>query len=524
MVLLSCAPLLKPMTNSLDVVPSNSQLSRLLHHEKTSIHPRLLSIEHDTYHFLSYYLDHLFPLPLFANLRAGLWYTPPQFTPCPLKVSFKSADGHYGTWNSSLRRPNIHLLDTLLNHHAAVVVDVTRSGKKFPDALTKTIPIWCAVINAIANLNTCQCRPENRSCATCSIVHCHPSVPSSEVSHIQALLPRFIASWNGSQHILNEIVPAIQKASNSRLKPVRCLWTRPGDALWYGGPVPLHEMDFTPIICVSASKPGQHFIEGRQSDICVGGVVFPRREGFDYVQGAGDDEEAWSLGMCPTDFWRNREYLFGEGRVGIEERAKTVVAGRVSSRLEKDDNQVWKSGVWIGEVGEVNLAMHTFDSVIVLGKGKPDGGEGKEGNVLWMPLVDRKGKLEHKWAFGRALGPCLAELRKSCVKKNGKVFVCCSGRNREWAAGLVIAWLAWHCEVVREAENTAIYSLAGEKSLQHRQVGKETVLATMLHFTAAYPQYQISRNTLKQLNRFFSSPTPSSTIIEVPEEMQDALQ
>eukprot|EP00177_Eucheuma_denticulatum_P007820 GFKZ01014231.1.p1 GENE.GFKZ01014231.1~~GFKZ01014231.1.p1 ORF type:complete len:511 (+),score=47.75 GFKZ01014231.1:120-1652(+) len=509
------------MTSSTDAVPSNSQLDRLLHQRKTSIHPRLLSIEYDTYHFLIYYLDNLSPIPLFANLRAGLWYTPPQFETCPRKVSFKSADGHYGTWNSSLRRPNIHLLDTLLNSRAAVVVDVTRSGKKFPDALTKTIPIWCAVMNAVANLITCQCRPKNQSCATCNIVHCHPSVPSSEVSHIQALLPRFVASWNGSQHILNKIVPALQRASDSKLKPLRCIWTRPGDALWRGGPAPLHEMDFTPIICVSASKPRQGFVEGRQSDFAVGGVTFPKREGFDYVQGAGDDEEAWSLGVSPTDFWRNREYLLGWGGVGIEERAKTIAAAGGHLRLENHGNQIWKSGVWIGEVGEVSQAMQTFDSVIVLGKGKADGGQGRQGNVLWMPLANRKGKLEHKWAFGRALGPCLAELRKSCVQESGKVFVCCSGRSGEWAAGLVIAWLVWHCDVVHVGESDATYTLAGEKSVEQGKIGKETVLAAMLHFSAAYPQYQISRNTLKQLNRFFSSPIPSSKIIEVPEGTQD---
>lgn len=28
-----------------------------------------------------------------------------------------------------------------------IVVDSTRRGKRFPDALSKTIPIWCAVIN-----------------------------------------------------------------------------------------------------------------------------------------------------------------------------------------------------------------------------------------------------------------------------------------------------------------------------------------------------------------------------------------
>ena len=28
-----------------------------------------------------------------------------------------------------------------------ILVDSTRSGKKIPDALSKTVPIWCAVVN-----------------------------------------------------------------------------------------------------------------------------------------------------------------------------------------------------------------------------------------------------------------------------------------------------------------------------------------------------------------------------------------
>ena len=37
-----------------------------------------------------------------------------------------------------------------MNHsslHRIIVVDSTRRGKRYPDALSKTIPLWCAVIN-----------------------------------------------------------------------------------------------------------------------------------------------------------------------------------------------------------------------------------------------------------------------------------------------------------------------------------------------------------------------------------------
>jgi tRNA A64-2'-O-ribosylphosphate transferase len=50
-------------------------------------------------------------------------------------------------WGFSLRRLNLQLLDIVQNHGGAVIVDSTRRGKSMPDALSKTIPIWCYVIN-----------------------------------------------------------------------------------------------------------------------------------------------------------------------------------------------------------------------------------------------------------------------------------------------------------------------------------------------------------------------------------------
>lgn len=42
-----------------------------------------------------------------------------------------------------------------------VLVDSTRSGKRIPDALSKTVPIWCAVINrAVSRLHS---KPSNWS-------------------------------------------------------------------------------------------------------------------------------------------------------------------------------------------------------------------------------------------------------------------------------------------------------------------------------------------------------------------------
>lgn len=117
-------------------------------------------------------------LPVIANLRCGLWYTRnPQQT-----CYFKSTDGHNGNWAFSTTRLNMHVAETAASNNGCVIVDATRKGKTFPvrptrrccwlllatlkaistatmsclksvihlilqDALTKTVPVWAAVLN-----------------------------------------------------------------------------------------------------------------------------------------------------------------------------------------------------------------------------------------------------------------------------------------------------------------------------------------------------------------------------------------
>lgn len=79
-------------------------------------------------------------------------------------------------------------------------------------------------------------------------------------------------------------------------KPLRPLWISQKTIIWLNE-VPDHESwDFTPIILVSASSPS--------------GVVQRRTSSefsWNYIPGAGDDEESWARGLTPSVFW-NRAY------------------------------------------------------------------------------------------------------------------------------------------------------------------------------------------------------------------------
>ena len=69
--------------------------------------------------------------------------------------------------------------------YRAILVDSTRRGKRMPDELSKSVPIWCAVINRVASKGkewgTTYFPPE--------------SVSLQEISAIQSLIPSFVTSF-----------------------------------------------------------------------------------------------------------------------------------------------------------------------------------------------------------------------------------------------------------------------------------------------------------------------------------------
>ena len=65
-------------------------------------------------------------------------------------MHFKSTDGHRGVWQFSLKRLNLNLVTLLLNQDAAIIVDSTRKGRSVPDSFSRTLPMWCCVINSAA--------------------------------------------------------------------------------------------------------------------------------------------------------------------------------------------------------------------------------------------------------------------------------------------------------------------------------------------------------------------------------------
>jgi tRNA A64-2'-O-ribosylphosphate transferase len=143
-----------------------------------------------------------------------------------------------------------------------------------PDALSKTIPIWCSVLNRLLFPN----EPIYHE------VYTPPQVVSqSEHAQIAGLLPSFLVALQA----LN--IPSADLRSHIS-KPLRPIWVTPDSDVT---PTSSILEAFHPMICCTVSR---RVAGGEHSE---GG----------YIQGAGDDTENWAHGLSPLVFWTNREAL-----------------------------------------------------------------------------------------------------------------------------------------------------------------------------------------------------------------------
>ncbi|KAK9675867.1 hypothetical protein RND81_11G036900 [Saponaria officinalis] len=227
-------------------------------------------------------ISQLWPqLPVLANLRCGLWYSSKFHD----TYFFKSTHGQKG---------------------GCIIVDSTRKGKRFPDSMSKTIPIWTCVLNRAIqryrdkihkdkNVNHVDENPSDANHKTtedasiewdCSL-HLPLFVSRTEKASIESRLEEFTLR-------LEESGADIASLATSLRKPLRPLWISQKSVIWLNE-VPDHDSwNFTPIILVSASSQNG-FIQQREST----------EFSWNYIPGAGDDEESWARGLTPVLFWRH---------------------------------------------------------------------------------------------------------------------------------------------------------------------------------------------------------------------------
>lgn len=170
-----------------------------------------------------------------------------------------------------------------------------------PDALSKTIPIWCCIINRALFPDQPQFHglyvPPN-------------AVSDSEKSQMLARIPEGL---DGLLSLSLDLASLRAQLS----KPVRPTWVtqETADLSHYDDGASEDSgrifEEFRPVVCCTSSR---RVVEGEMSG----------RTG--YIQGAGDDTENWAHGLEPTIFWEHAEQLLSTAEPELPDLIKALVA------------------------------------------------------------------------------------------------------------------------------------------------------------------------------------------------------
>ena len=250
---------------------------------------RLLSIQYDVEEHVKPVLLKLQEYPVVANERCGTWYAPRFVTTSSHEYScyFKSTDGHIGTWNFSLKRLNLPILNILAKAQVGGCLILDSSVRKeLPDSLSRTIPIWTCVMNRV--VVKYRQEMELPPLLNWDTTLYTPSWLVTEEEHatICTLLDDRVESLYASGAIVNP-----RRLVETLVKPLRPYWITPDR----GTDIEMDMDDaYFAVICMSCSTRAP----------CL-----PETLHFDYIPGAGDDDESWARKLTPKLFWENVDFI-----------------------------------------------------------------------------------------------------------------------------------------------------------------------------------------------------------------------
>ena len=368
------------------------------------------------------------------------------------------------------------------------------------------MPIWCCVLNGALSQWRSQRGIEGKG-EWDSHLHMPMWVSSVEVAQIEEKIPTFVSSLLNSGALLDDLAKSLKK-------PMRCLWISRNSVLnnyedeesgidrW------VDSLDFTPVLCVSASIP----------------ITDSSSAGY-YVQGAGDDEESWALGLTPKMFWENRNLILESGRDNaehiIEEILKRHQKQREANGEEGDSSSSADASGTSSSLKEILSRFRIGSSPIHLVHGSSLEDLARGGKTLWV-LDLSEFPVEGKWV------ECENVLRMSIPQSNhdkrkiekvldkalkfGRKFttawredrdldlLICSQDGPDEIVVICVAFLVrffeWH---------DTITLLPQEDGKSNGDLSKKDINSMLIKLASKYPDARPPRVLMKSLMRYFLS-------------------
>jgi tRNA A64-2'-O-ribosylphosphate transferase len=177
----------------------------------------------------------------------------------------------------------------------AIVVDASKY-KILPDSFNATLPIWCCVLNRVAEYygkrksQAAATLPKNNN-SWDTTLYVPSNIPPQEYNDMKMILSDRVQSVIESHVILNP-----DKFIKTLHKPLRCFW--------------IHNNKHSDVTD-NMEQVYQEITKAMDSYICILCVNCSdsTMRSDEYIPGAGDDEQSWSLGLTPSLFWYNHKTL-----------------------------------------------------------------------------------------------------------------------------------------------------------------------------------------------------------------------
>lgn len=234
------------------------------------------------------------------------------------------------------------------------IVDASRT-KLLPDSMSRTIPIWAAVLNRlVSHLRYDQGIPEPPFWDV--DLYMPTIIPREERETVIGMLAQHVDDLKSSGVILEQ-----KKLVEQMVKPLRPFWITENN--YQDHTALLEELKslsnlYALLVCVGC----------RSREVCTG------EETFFYTQGAADDEESWSRGLTPSLFWKHRKRILKhhDSSQGIENEIDQIVQESNAQECsdESSNRYPWSNigttGISIGSrrAGKPPDCWEHFDAIL----------------------------------------------------------------------------------------------------------------------------------------------------------------
>jgi tRNA A64-2'-O-ribosylphosphate transferase len=200
-----------------------------------------------------------------------------------------------------------------------------------PDALSKTVPIWATTLNRLLF-------PDERDFHSLQVPG--DVVSASEAQQIDLRIDGFLTQLGTLELDIVALRAQLQE------RPMRCVWQRPGDITSSDG---CDRSRHNTIVLCTASN----FTSTEAST------------DLNYIQGAADDHETWSLGLDAASFWTHCERFLNSAEQDLPELVAAVMAESPHSRVVNPPVLIKPTKMlWLGDEASADVHASDFDLVI----------------------------------------------------------------------------------------------------------------------------------------------------------------